>query len=355
MDANAPAHSDRAATTKAAKLTTRRTITGVLALPLFMVIFLPALFIGLLHSPAPHGMHVAVIGSQATAGTTVSQLKGVAGSSFDVKRVDDVATAERQLRHLDIRAAYNPATGDLYTASAGSLQAQAAAGALFQNIATASKTTITTHDVVPVSTADPLGMSALYIGIGAIAGGFLTAVILSLIPVSVPTRIVAGIAMPLIISAIEVLYGWVVYNIFPGSGLGAGLAIFGMSLVSCAVTMGLMTLAGPAMLLASVLILLFLGITASGVPVSLDMASGFYRGMFQVIPTARALSELKTVIYFHGHGILWDVLTQAFWFVGGVGATVLGLSRRSRRQAQQTAPSLLENIERAEDEALAGI
>lgn len=346
-------HADRAAAAKSAKLKTRRAITGVLALPLFMMILLPALFIGLLHSPTPHDMKVAVIGSHSAVSTIVSQLDESTGSSFDVTRVKSVSVAKHELRQQNIRAAYDPATGDLYTAGAGSIQAKAAATALFEKVANSSQLTITDHDVVAVSDDDPLGMSALYLGIGAIAGGFLTAVILSLFPVSVPTRIIAGIAMPLIVAAVEVFYGWVVFDIFPGSGFAAGVAFFGMSLVSCAVTMGLMALGGPAMLLVSVLIMFFLGITASGVPVSLDMASGFYRGMHEVMPTARGLHALKTVIYFDGKGILWDVLTQLFWLVGGVAATAVGLLRR-RKKSPGTS-STLDDIERVEEEALAGV
>lgn len=329
----------------------KRTITAIMALPLFFIIALPLLFIGLMHSPQPNELKVAVIGDSASTSALVHTLATQTGDSFDVSRIDTVAEAERQVKRLEVRGAYDPATGNVYVAEADGVQAERAVTTLFTSVASQSKATITVKNLVPLAKSDPIGTSALYIGLGAMIGGMLTGVILGLLPASTKTRLVAVVAVPAIVAVAEVLYGWALFDIFPGNAFVPGLILFGISLVTALITLGGMLLIGPAMLVVSILGLVLFGITGSGVAMPLDLAPGFYSGLHSFVPTARGLSALRRVIYADGYNPGWDVLVLLLGLVGGALLTAAGLVK-SRRTA---APSGLEReIDDVEEQLVSG-
>jgi hypothetical protein len=314
----------------AMSLQRRRLITGVLTLPVFFLVFLPAVFLGAFHSPTPHEMKVAVIGDSAAANTAAGQLAVTAGDALQVSRVPNADTAITQVRDLDVRAAYDPVTADLYVASAGGMQATTAAETIFSQVASASGATVHKHDVVPLPSSDPAGVSALYIGIGAIVGGFLSGLIIGLAGAKLATgwQVATMVGMSAVVAGIETLYGWVVFDIFPGNALGGFGMLFALALVSGLVTLGGMKIIGPAMVMVSILVLVLLGITSSGLAVQLDLTPGFYDAMHQILPTARGLSGLRNVIYFGGHGITGDLIVLGVW--AAIGAVLLALTWRKR-------------------------
>ncbi|WP_073256048.1 hypothetical protein [Cryptosporangium aurantiacum] len=316
----------------AAKLKQRRVTAGVLVMPLFFVIVLPLSFIGALHSPTPYHLKVAVIGSGEPATTMIKAIEARAGDGLDVSRVDTVAEAQRKLKNLDLRGAYDPATGDLYLASAGGTQASATVTSVFTTVAQASKATVTTHDVAPLSAHDPLGTSLLYVGIGAILAGFTTGIVVS---IAVPGLGTAGklatlVVMSAVAAGVETLYGWVAFDAFDGQAGPAALMLFGLALVSGLLTIGGIRVIGPAMVLVSILVLILLGVPASGLVVPLDLTPPFYGIVHNVLPTASGLDGLRRIVYFDGHGIGGDVLTMALWALGGLGLLVLGHWRHDK-------------------------
>ncbi|PPJ21635.1 hypothetical protein C5E45_31080 [Nocardia nova] len=309
------------------RLARRRIVTGVLMLPLFFLIALPGLFLGLLHSPAPHEVEVAVIGTGPQAQTVANQLAAHA-KGFEVQTLSDADAGRNAVQDREVRAAYDPATGDLYVASAGSVQATEAGRALFAAVAQAGGTALQVRDVVPLPTADRLGTSALYIGIGAIVGGFLSGLIVAMIApgLRVRTQVSVVAVMSVVVAGIETFYGWVLFDIFPGNAAAGAAVLAGIALVAGVVTLAGTRLIGPAMVMVSILLLVLCGVTASGLPVPLDMAPAFYNWMHDVLPTARGLSALRSVCYFDGEGVGVDLLVMAAW--GLAAMVVLAVTRK---------------------------
>ncbi|WP_433632364.1 hypothetical protein [Nocardia sp. CA-120079] len=304
----------------------RRTITGVLVLPLFFLIALPGLFLGALHAPAPHDMKVAIIGDGASSDAIATQLSARA-TGFEIHRVVDAESARNAVRERDIRAAYDPATGDLFLASAGGAQATEAARALFSATAQSSGTTVRVHDVVALPASDRLGTSALYVGIGAIVGGFLSGLVIAMVAPTLRVRwqLLTLVVMSMVIAGIETCYGWVIFGMFPGNVAASAAVLAGTAAVAGLVTLAGMRAIGPAMVMVSILVLILAGVTASGLPVQLDMAPDFYRWMHEILPTPRALSALRGVAYFGGDGITGDLVVMGIW--GLAGLIVLALTR----------------------------
>lgn len=318
------------------RLVRKKTITGVLALPLFFLIALPALFVGLMHSPTPHSMDVAVIGSQQSAGALIDSLKTQAGDAFEFSRASTVADAKEQVKQLDIRGAYDPATGTIYVASGDGNAAKTVVTGLFTPVAASAQLEATVTDLIPLDKADPLGTSALYVGLGAIVSGMLAGLLLGLFPTSTKIRVVGVIAVPLIATVIEVLYGWALFDVFPGNGLAPGLMIFALSLVTAVVTLGGTLRLGPAMLFVSLLFLVLMAVTTSGLAIPLDMAPSFYGAMHNVLPTAQGLESLRRLIYVDGYTPGWTCLTMGIWAAAGVALAISG-TLRSRKAATVAA------------------
>ncbi|MET7772538.1 hypothetical protein [Nocardia sp. NPDC005366] len=301
------------------RLARRRTLTGVLMLPLFFLIALPGLFLGILHSPTPHEVMVAVIGAGPQAQAVANQLTAHA-HGFEIRTISDADSGRTAVRDREVRGAYDPTTGDLYVASAGGAQATQAARALFAAVAQASGATLHVRDVVALPDADRLGTSTLYIGVGAIVGGFLSGLIVAMVAPGLRTRtqFFAVAAMSVVIAGIETCYGWVVFDIFPGNA-GAGAAtLAGIALVAGSVTLAGVRLIGPAMVMVSLLVLVLAGVTASGLAVQLDMAPALYSWLHEVLPTARGLSALRSVCYFDSEGTRSDLVVMAVWLVASV-------------------------------------
>jgi hypothetical protein len=308
------------------RLARRRTITGVLLLPMLFLTVFPLLFVGAFHSPTPRGVDVAIVGDTRAATPVVRQL--AAGDAFDPRVEPDRAAAVEAVRTGEVRAAYVPRTAEAYTASAAGAQLTPIVTAAFERIAAGSNQELRTHDVVPLPKADGTGSSTIYIGVGAIVGGFLSALLTGLIAPRMPTGKQLGVllGMALLVAGIETFYGWVLFDIFPGNALGAFGMLVAIALVAATVTLAGMRLIGPGMLLVSLTLLVFAGVTGSGLGVQLDLAPPFYEVIHHLLPTASGLGALKSTIYFDGHGIGWELLTMGLWLAAAL--TVILLVRR---------------------------
>lgn len=321
------------------KLAKRRHLTGSILLPLTILIMLPILFIGLMHQPGPRDMKVGIIGSEDQVSELMDQTEQATKGQFELVRFDHAEEAESRIEDREIRAAVDPISGDLYHASASGKQVDPIATQFLTSLAdqTAEQAghkagaEIKDHDVVKAGPGDTMGTSALFLGIGAILGGMLTGVIISIIPTSPLFKVGAGLAVPLVVTLSELAIGWGGFGLFDGHAFKAGVVLLALGLTACAVSTGLMMLGGFFMLPVNILLVVILGITCSGIMMPHDMAPVFYEGMFQWLPTARGLDAFRATIYFDGAATLWDWLTMLFGAVAGVAmAVIAGIRRRSR-------------------------
>jgi len=310
----------------------RRLVAAGLLLPTFFMIVMPALFLGIFHSPSPHEMKIAVIGAASQTAETRTDLATSLGDKVKLSSIATADAAQAALRDQEIRAAFDPATGDVYIASAGGKQAAVAAEQILTNVVTSAGGTATVHDVVALPEKDPVGTSLMYAGIGAIVGGFLAAIVLSLLGRGLPLAGVAGLVAgtAVVTAGIETAYLWWVFDTVDGHALPGFAVLALLSLVAGMVTLAGFRLIGPAQIMVSLLLLAFCGVAGSGVGVQLDLASGFYTFIHDVLPTPSALSALRSVIYFDGHDIGRDLTVVLIWLALAILALPLTGWLRSR-------------------------
>ncbi|MGK4065743.1 ABC transporter permease [Rothia sp. HC945] len=312
-------------------LTTKRMVTLGMLFPLFIMVMMPLVMTGMTHHLSPHDMKVAVIGSGDRVEQAEKDLDKQTANSFDVSRVDSVNQAKDDIKDHSLRAAYNPATGDMYFAGANGSQVKSAVTNLFSSTAQESQTTLSTHDVAPAASEDNLANIAVYLALGAVLGGFMAGMILGLIPVSKWLRVILALVMPAIVAFGEVLYGWGMFGIFDSSALAPWFMFYLLGLSCLAVTAGGMLLIGPAMMPISMLLMPFLGMSASGINGPLDMINGFYGGVNPWLFSAQGIEAVRDAIYFPEAALTQPVWVMIAWTVGGVLLAALGTMRQKRR------------------------
>ncbi|MFI7167187.1 hypothetical protein ACIBM3_32540 [Rhodococcus erythropolis] len=314
------------------KLAQRRTFAGVMIMPLFMLIALPLAFIGLFHSPSPNHMNIAVIDSSPASTGIQSGLSSSVGEQFDVTLQPNASSAREALANLDIRGAYDPSTGELFTAGAGNVQASAAVQQVFAPIAQSQGIDLTVVDTNPLPSGDSVGSGLLYLGVGSIFGGFLTATVVA---IAVPGlarkwQVTTITVMSLVAAAVQVFYGWKLFGMFEGQAIPAFFTLFGIAVVCGLVNLGGIGLIGPAMIPISLLIFMMLGIPASGLAIPLDLAPSFYGAIHPFLPTSSGFDALKRIVYFDGHGIAGNFVTLGIWALIGAALIWWGSHRDSK-------------------------
>ncbi|MFI5428078.1 hypothetical protein [Aeromicrobium sp. UC242_57] len=244
---------------------------------------------------------------------------------------------DRSAKDLEIRAAYDATTGDVYVSSAAGAQSKVVATSILTDTAEAAGLRAEVHDVSAVEKKDPIGTSLLYLGIGAIVGGFLAAVVTALTGprVSAAWQSLLVLMISVVVAATEVLFGWAVFDIFSGHAVAAFGLLFAMALVSGLVTLAGMRTIGPAQIMVSVLILILAAVSSSGMAVRLDLAPSFYGLIHEVLPTSQGLSALRGAVYFDGAGVGRAVVVMAIW--GLVAAAVIAASARRRPEGKHEA------------------
>lgn len=312
-------------------LTTKRMVTIGMLFPLFIMVMMPLVMTGMTHHLTPHHMKVAVIGSEEQMKQTAEDLDKQTASSFDVSRVGSVDQAENDIRDHTLRAAYNPASGDMYFAGANGPQVKSAVTNLFSSTAQQSKTNLTSHDIQPASSDDNLANIAVYLALGAVLGGFMAGMILGMVPVSTTLRVILGLVMPAIVAFGEIFYGWGMFGIFDSSAVAPWFMFYLLGLSCLAVTTGGMLVIGPAMMPLSMLLMPFLGMAASGINGPLDMINGFYGGVHPWLFSAQGIAAVRDAVYFPDVSLAQPVWVMIAWTVGGILLAVLGTLRQKRR------------------------
>ena len=313
------------------RLTNMRMLTVALVFPLFMILVMPLVMTGMGHDLHPRHMDVAVIGTGQQIQDQTDQLDESSLDRFDVHRVDSVDEAKDQVRDHTIRAAYDPADAKLYLAGANGRQVTQAVTELFRPVAQQAGMSLSTEDLQELKSSDSNGTSAAYLALGAALGGYMTGMILGLVPTRSAWRILFGIGMPALIATCEVLYGWAVFGIFDGSSAMPWLMLFLLGLSCTAVMLGGMLVLGVVMIPLGVLAMPLLGMSASGAVMPLDMMNPFYPWVHPWLFSAQGLAAVKDAIYFQDASLAQPVWVMLAWLAGGIALAVWGTVHQKRR------------------------
>ncbi|QAY64340.1 DUF3533 domain-containing protein [Xylanimonas allomyrinae] len=295
-----------------------------------------------MHAPTLHDMPVAVVGPTAEiAAQTAEGLQGSLGDVVDPRVIDSVELADTAIEDQEIVAAFvlpgaegEPAT--LRTASGAGAAQQKASATIFGQIAAAQGLTLTQVDVAPLTTHDVQGTNTMYIAMSWVMAGFLICTVLrggapQLRTITHQLPLLAGWAVGMSVALwflFSVVIGAVDANAAGLIGCGA-LAILAVSLATSVLTRTVGMAAVPLV----VVVMMLVGVPASGGGLSLYMVPGVFQSLHHVLPLPAAVDVVRSLSYFGGTGVGSGLLTLTAWAAAGLIANVLADRHLATRPA----------------------
>src|SRR3954463_6375752 len=275
--------------------------------------------VGAFHAPTPRDVPLAVVApTGAPAGTAASVVDrlprpppppppapgapgGAAGSDDAARRL----LADREMDGVLLLGADGADT--LLVAGAEGGAVSSALGEVLTQVDNAQQRTLTTTDAIPAAAGDARGLSAFYLAIGWVVGGYLVAAIIGVSAGSRPSTRARGavrlgaLAVYSVVSGIGgALITGPVLGVFDGHLLA--LAAFGALLVFAvgAVTMALQVWTGLIGLGLAILLFVILGNPSAGGAYPAPLLPPFWAGIAPWLPPGAATDAVRGIVYLRG-------------------------------------------------------
>jgi hypothetical protein len=310
-------------------------VIGVLALQLGFI----ASYLGAFHAPSPHRIPVAVVApAGAPAGTAqslTSRFDAIPGHPLRGHVYADQAAATRAIKNRKVDGALIVGTGSqdsLLVASAGGGSLSAALTTVVQQVDAGQHRTVTVTDVVPADVGDARGLSAFYLVVGWVVGGYLVASILAVSAGSRPANRnravirLGSLALYSVASGIGgVLIGRGILGAV-GGGSVVALCGFGTLLVFGvgAFTMAAQVLLDTLGIGLAILLFVILGNPSAGGAYPKPLLPPFWAAIGPWLPPGAGTSAVRGITYFGGAGVAGPVWVLVGYAVVGVAVTVAG-------------------------------
>jgi len=319
-------------------------VIGVLLLQLGFVLS----YVGAFHAPTPRNIPLAVVvpaGAPAgTADSVVARLEGLPGDPLDVRVAGSEADARQLVADREVDGALVLGTGTADSLLVAGAEGGAVSSALTEVLTradAAQQRTLTPDDVVPAAEGDARGLSAFYLAVGWVVGGYLVASIIGVSAGSRPlTRgrglvrlgslavyaVVSGIGGALIVGP--------VLGVFDGHLLA--LSAFGAVLVFAvgALTMALQVWTGLIGIGLAILLFVILGNPSAGGAYPAPLLPPFWAGIGPWLPPGAGTGAVRGIVYFDGAGAGRACLVLAAYAVVGLVATIAGSGRGTTPDAE---------------------
>jgi hypothetical protein len=315
-----------------------RPAAGLAAVVVFQLLF-ASVFLGVLHHPVLHHAPVAVAGTSPLA-TVVSSHGGgaiqlvaeptAAAARAAVRGGHAYAAiiAGRRGESLLIQTAASPGTASVLTRA-------------FTTAAAALKVPLQVRDLAPLPASDSTGVSAFFLVVAWMLGGYVGATTLGVM--------LGGVRPPGLRDAaarLGLLGGYAAISGFLGawligsatgaaSGYDLGLAGVGILLVfaSAAATAGLQAVLGlPGTLLAIIAMVVF-GTPTAGASIATPLLASPWNVIGQGLPPSAGLSAARSVIYLGGVNLTGPLAVLATYAAAGTLLVLASAVWRHRRPA----------------------
>ncbi|WP_299952729.1 DUF3533 domain-containing protein [uncultured Modestobacter sp.] len=314
-------------------------VVGVLLLQLGFVLS----YVGAFHAPTPREVPLAVVapdGAPAgTAESVVTQLNGLDGDPLDARVAGDAADATELLRDREVDGVLLLGTGTEDTLQVAGAEGGAVSSALEQVLTAADaaqQRTLTTDDVLPAAEGDARGLSAFYLAVGWVVGGYLVASIIGVSAGSRPLTRGRGAVRLLALAVYAVVSGvggalitGPVLDVFDGHLLA--LSAFGALLVFAvgAFTMALQVWTGLLGIGLAILLFVVLGNPSAGGAYPAPLLPPFWAAIGPWLPPGAGTDAVRGIVYFGGAGAGQACLVLAAYAVVGLAATLAGSGRHT--------------------------
>jgi hypothetical protein len=293
------------------------------------------------HAPKPHDLPIGIVGTPVVTHAAEAELGRAAPGAFEVHAYQSLAAAKTGVLHRSVYGAFQPVPSPvLLTASAASPAVAVLLQRTFAGLAGRSGRALAVHDVVPLPATDSSGATTfsaiLSLIIAGLAGTTMVYTLTRHRPEAFRLVVTAalGVAAGLITALVtNVLVGAFPDHFFAVWGVAALFVLaIGMSIAAFQVIFGI---AGTAI---GAILFLVIGNPASGGSSAPELLPGFWRTLSQVLPPGAAVTSMRDVVYFHGHGCTHALIVLALYAVLGAGVAMIAYRLRGRPGAATAAP-----------------
>ena len=293
------------------------------------------------HSPKPHDLPIGIVGAPVVTDPAEAELGRAAAGAFKVHAYQSLTAAKNAVLHRSVYGAFQPVPSPvLLTASAASPAVAVLLQRMFEALAGRSGRALAVHDVVPLPASDSSGATTfsaiLSLIIVGLAGTTMVYTLTRHRPEAFRLLVTAalGVAAGLITALVtNVLVGAFPDHFFAVWGVATLFVLaIGMSIAAFQVIFGI---AGTAI---GAILFLVIGNPASGGSSAPELLPGFWRTLSQVLPPGAAVTSMRDVVYFHGHGSTHALIVLALYAVLGTGVAMIAYRLRGRPGAATAAP-----------------
>jgi hypothetical protein len=311
---------------------TPRAFLLVVGVGLLQLAFI-ASYIGAFHHPTPHQVPVSVTApATAVATRTAAQLNALPGDPLSATVTPDAEAGLANLRDrsvsglLEVSAANT--TDHLFVASAAGTATATAVTSVLQQAATRTGRRLSVTDIVAPAPGDHNGLSAFYLVIGWMIGGYLVAALLGLSSgarAANLNRSTIRLVAIAVYAAITSLLGTLIVgpwlHALPTDILGLwGIGVL-VIFAAGAFTTALMTLAGIIGIGLAILLFVVAGNPSAGGAYGWQLLPAFWRAIGPWLPPGAGTDAVRSAVYFSNTGMSRDLLVLGGYALAGLAGT----------------------------------
>jgi hypothetical protein len=292
------------------------------------------------HSPKPHSLPIGIVGTPAVAGAAGAQLARAAPGAYEVHAYQSLTMARTAVLHRSVYGAFQPVPLPvLLVAEAASPPVAVLLQRTFGTVASRSGRALAVHDLVPLPSSDSSGATTSSAVFSLIIAGLLgTTIIYTLTrhrpeKVRVLVTVALGVGAGLITALVtSVLVGAFPDHFFQVWGVATLFVLaIGLPIAAFQVIFGI-----PGTAIGAILFLV-IGNPASGGSSAPQLLPGFWRALSQILPPGAAVTSMRDVVYFNGHGSFDALIVLAVYAVLGAAGALIAYKLRTRAGAATVA------------------
>ncbi len=341
MTHRAPGTPGRGLLAEAKDAVTPRAFLLVCGVGLLRLAFI-ASYIGAFHRPSPHQIPVSVTAPAIVAPRAVAQLNALPGKPLAATQVPDAAAGIARLRDRSsyglLEVSATSITDHLTVASAAGTSTADAVISALQAVDARSSRTLLVRDIAPPAPGDHNGLSAFYLAIGWMIGGYLAA---SMLGVSAGARsltlnrVTIRLAALAVYAAVTSLLGVLIVGPWLHALPSDILGLWGIGILvifsAAAFTTALMTVAGIIGIGLAIILFVIVGNPSAGGAYGWPLLPGFWATVGPWLPPGAATDAIRGAVYFGNAAITRDLLVLGGYALAGLVVSYLVLMLAGRR------------------------
>ncbi|MCX6501815.1 MAG: ABC transporter permease [Microbacterium sp.] len=321
-------------------------LVAVFVMPLLILSMLIGGYLFAMHAPTPHDMPIAVAGDSQAVEGFVTALEDADPDAVDLDVLSSAALATERVTDGDAAGAVviENGTATLYTAGAfGSSQASTVTKLVTPEVIEQGLT-LQTEDLLPLPSTDTAGLGAIFMMSALLMAGYLP---FSFVYSNSPELLRLRRAVPLLAGWAAIIAGLIalvtgpILDVVPGDVVLPLMGVAWLSVFAVgSVQLFLTRILGPMAALASMLLLMVLGVPSSGLSMSIHTMPPIYGFLQNFLPAPAIGQSLRSVLYLDGAGASLHILVLVIGALGGLLLTLTIDTVRHQRNPNRPQAAL---------------